>query len=71
MTVMEIAKEITASHQANAMMVAIRSSKHAAQILGVDTTQVFADTELTDTQAAQLRTALAAEFGATVTRIGR
>lgn len=69
-TVMQIANEITAAHNASRMLVAIRSSKHAARILGVDTMQVFADTELTEDQARSLRVALRDEFGA-VTRIGR
>ena len=70
-TVMQIANEIATAHEVPPMRTATKASKHTARILGVDTLDVVADTELTDVQANALRTALSAEFGATVTKIGR
>lgn len=70
-TVYDVAQAAAAAHRVTPMRAASASSKATAAVLGVDTLDVYADTELTDDQAAAVRAALAARFGATVTGITR
>ena len=70
-TVMAVAMAAATAHRVAPMRAASAASKATAAILGVDTLDVFASTELTDDQAAQLAAALADRFGATVTGIAR